>query len=134
MRRFLTALLCACLVLSGCATASSSESQIVEPVSYQYPDEYVSLTDPEMAEGLEESVYTSLREVLNSEDFLIDEVEVAYVSQEYLDELQYNSQESVFFGYTLPDIRVRPTSLRWRTARPWLNRLRIMMTLGNGWL
>lgn len=105
MRRFLTALLCACLVLSGCATASSSESQIVEPVSYQYPDEYVSLTDPEMAEGLEESVYTSLREALNSEDFLIDEVEVAYVSQEYLDELQYNSQESVFFGYTLPDIR-----------------------------
>ena len=58
-----------------------------------------------MAEGLEESVYTSLREALNSDDFLIDEVEVAYVSQEYLDELQYNSQENVFFGYTLPEIR-----------------------------
>ena len=105
MRRLLTALLCACLVLSGCATTLSSETQIVEPVSYHYPDEYASPADPEIAEGLEESVYASLREALNSEDFLIDEVEVAYVSQEYLDELQYNSQENVFFGYTLPEIR-----------------------------
>ena len=105
MRRLLTALLCACLVLSGCATPPSSETQIVEPVSYHYPDEYASPADPEIAEGLEESVYASLREALNSEDFLIDEVEVAYVSQEYLDELQYNSQENVFFGYTLPEIR-----------------------------
>lgn len=105
MRRLLTALLCACLVLSGCATTPSSETQIVEPVSYHYPDEYASPADPEIAEGLEESVYASLREALNSEDFLIDEVEVAYVSQEYLDELQYNSQENVFFGYTLPEIR-----------------------------
>lgn len=105
MRRLLTALLCACLVLSGCATTPSSETQIVEPVSYHYPDEYASPADPEIAEGLEESVYASLREALNSEDFLIDEVEVAYVSQEYLDELQYNSQKNVFFGYTLPEIR-----------------------------
>lgn len=105
MRRLLTALLCACLVLSGCATTPSSETQIVEPVSYHYPDEYASPADPEIAEGLEESVYASLREALNSEDFLIDEVEVAYVSQEYLDELQYNSQENVFFGYTLSEIR-----------------------------
>lgn len=105
MRKFFAVLLCACLALSGCRAAPSSESDLVEPASYQYPDEYAAPTDPEMPEGLEESVYASLREALNSEDFLIDEVEVAYVSQEYLDELQYNSQENVFFGYTLSEIR-----------------------------
>lgn len=105
MRKFFAVLLCACLALSGCGVAPSSESDLVEPSSYQFPDEYAVPTDPEMPEGLEESVYASLRKALNSEDFLIDEVEVAYVSQEYLDELRYNSQENVFFGYTLSEIR-----------------------------
>lgn len=75
MRKFLTVLLCTCLVLSGCGAAPASEAELVEPVSYQYPDEYAVLADPEMSEGLEESVYASLRKALNSEDFLIDEVE-----------------------------------------------------------
>lgn len=105
MRRLLVILLCVCLALSGCATAPSSEIQIVEPASYQYPDVYASPADPEMVEGLEESVYASLREALNSEEFLIDEVEVAYISQEYLNELRYNSRENIFFGYTLSEIR-----------------------------
>ena len=105
MKRFLTVLLCACLALSGCGVAPTSEPELVEPVSYQFPDEYAVPTDPEMSEGLEESVYASLRKALNSEEFLVDEVEVAYVSQEYLDEVRDNSQENVFFGYTLSEIR-----------------------------
>ena len=105
MKRLLALLLCGCLALSGCATPTSSDSEIVEPVSYQFPEEYSTPSDPEMVEGLEESVYVSLRESLDSDDFLIDEVEVAYVSQEYLDELKYNSQENIFFGYTLSEIR-----------------------------
>lgn len=105
MKRLLALLLCGCLALSGCTPSTSSDSEIVEPVSYQFPEEYSTPSDPEVVEGLEESVYVSLRESLDSDDFLIDEVEVAYVSQEYLDELKYNSQENVFFGYTLSEIR-----------------------------
>lgn len=105
MRRYLVALLCTCLVLSGCAGSSSSDAEYGAPESYQYPDEYASPTDPGMIEGLEESVYTSLKGSLNSEDFLIDEVEVSYVSQEYLDELKYNTQENIFFGYTLAELK-----------------------------
>ncbi len=105
MKRLLALLLCGCLALSGCTAPASSDSEIVEPVSYQFPEEYSTPSDPEMVEGLEESVYVSLRESLDSDDFLIDEIEVAYVSQEYLDELKYNSQENIFFGYTLSEIR-----------------------------
>lgn len=33
--------------------------------------------------------------------FLSEDVSAVYVSQEYLTELAYNSQENVFFGYSL---------------------------------
>lgn len=104
MRKLVALLLCACLALTGCATSAQGEPKIVEPVSYEYPSEYSDPTDPELARGIKEAVYSDLVNTLDSDQFLVDEVEVAYVSQEYLDELSYNSQENVFFGYSLSDV------------------------------
>lgn len=104
MKRILAILLSACLALCGCANSTTEETSFVSPVSYEYPAEFDSMSDPELVESLEESVYDSLVATFDSEDFVVDEVEVAYVSKEYLDELSYNSQENVFFGYSLSDI------------------------------
>lgn len=105
MKRIAAFLLSAVLVLSGCSGTTGQSADIAEPLSYEFPAEYSSPNDSDMVEGLEESVYDGLLETLDAGDFLIDEVEVAYVSQEYLDELKYNSQENVFFGYTLSDVK-----------------------------
>lgn len=105
MKRLIAVLLSACLALCGCATSASSESELVAPVSYEFPSEFASMSDPELVESLEDSVYESLLATFGSDEFVVDEVEVAYVSKEYLDEFAYNSQENVFFGYSLFDIK-----------------------------
>lgn len=104
MKRFITALLIACLALTGCSGGIAVNSNVISPHSYDYPEEYASLSDPELVDSLEEGVYSSLISELDSSDYLVEEVQVAYVSQEYLDELSFNSTENIFFGYTLDDV------------------------------
>lgn len=65
---------------------------------------YTSLNDPELLQYVKDTVYTDVVEGLNSEKFFVENVDTVYVSKEYLDELSYNSQENVYFGYTLSDI------------------------------
>lgn len=103
MKRLIAFILCACLALTGCAGGAPT-SQLTSPQSYVYPTEYSSLADPELTDELTESVYSTLVAELDSDDYLIEEVEAAYVSQEYIDELTYNSLGNVFFGYTLDDV------------------------------
>ena len=104
MKRLVAALLIACLSLTGCTGGIAVGSNVVSPRSYEYPEEYASLSDPELVDSLEEGVYDSLVAELDSNEYLVEEVQVAYVSQEYLDELSFNSNENVFFGYTLDDV------------------------------
>lgn len=104
MKRLVAALLIACLSLTGCTGGITIGSNVVSPRSYEYPEEYASLSDPELVDSLEEGVYNSLVAELDSNEYLVEEVQVAYISQEYLDELSFNSKENVFFGYTLDDV------------------------------
>lgn len=103
MRRLIVALLVACLVLTGCSGGASAQ-RLTSPRSYEYPGEYASLDDAELVESLKEGVYDSLVAELDSDEYLVEEVEVAYVSQEYVEELSYNSLGNVFFGYSLEDV------------------------------
>ena len=42
---------------------------------------------------------------MGSDDFSVDSIKVVYLSKEYLDELAYNSQSNIWFGYTLADVK-----------------------------
>lgn len=44
---------------------------------------------------------------LNSSDYFVENVQAVYISQEYLDELAFNSQENVYFGYTLSELNAQ---------------------------
>lgn len=103
MRRLIAGLLAVCLALTGCSGDVLTQD-LTSPRSYEYPEEYVSLEDAELAESLEEGIYDSLVAELDSDEYLVEEVEVAYVSQEYIEELSYNSLGNVFFGYSLEDV------------------------------
>lgn len=102
MRRLLSALLVLCLILTGCSGGESVG--LTSPRSLEYPAEYASLSDPELVESLEKGVYDSLVAELGSDEYLVEEVEVNDVSQEYINELNYNSLDNVFFGYSLEDV------------------------------
>lgn len=92
---------------------SSQDSQIdtVSPLSLDTnSEEYVnslgfsSLNDPDLMRYVEDTVYSDLVNQLNSDDYFVENVEAIYISKEYIDELAYNSQENVYFGYKLSEL------------------------------
>lgn len=101
-RTALAVVLSAALILQGCAYPSGRAQRVGEGEAQgQEEVRYSGLDDPDLHAHLQESVYEQVIESLDSEEYLVGNVEVTYVSKEYLLELSYNSQENVFFGYSL---------------------------------
>lgn len=101
-RTALAVVLSAALILQGCAYPSGRAQRVGEGEAQgQEEVRYSGLDDPDLHAHLQESVYEQVIESLDSEEYLVGNVEVTYVSKEYLRELSYNSQENVFFGYSL---------------------------------
>ncbi len=71
---------------------------------YVYEPEFTSLSDAELREYVEDALYTELVSSLNSDQYYVENVSAVYISQEYIDELAYNSRPNVYFGYTLEEI------------------------------
>ena len=65
---------------------------------------FKGMNDPALLQYTEDQVYSQLSFILDSEDYIIENVKAIYISQEYLDELAFNSQENLFFGYTLSEL------------------------------
>lgn len=61
-------------------------------------------TDSAFLQYVEDTVYSNLAYSLGDDDYVIENVEAVYISQEYLDEVAYNSKSNIFFGYTLEEI------------------------------
>ena len=65
---------------------------------------FSDFSDPDFLQYVNDSIYAGLVDQFDSEDYVIEGVESIYVSQEYLEEVAYNSKANIFFGYTLEDI------------------------------
>ena len=125
MKRIIALLLSLTLLLSGCAQSkSTSQSQAVpsestaaavtDSASEAYTPrmtvwkddvpQYNSLNDTELLGHIEDLVYRDTVTALDSTDYLVSDVSAAYVSKEYLEELSYNSQSNIYFGYTLDEL------------------------------
>lgn len=75
--------------------------------SYAYQTEEISfdsLNDPSLLQYVQDNVYAGLEGEFQSDDYVIEEVNAIYISKEYLEELEYNSQSNIFFGYTLQEL------------------------------
>ena len=66
---------------------------------------YLRITENIVAEGLADQLDTS--------QYIVEGVQARYISQEYLDELAYNSQANVYFGYTLEELDAMFTGTRY---------------------
>ena len=65
---------------------------------------FTSLDDDRFLQYIEDSVYADLEVALATDDYYIEEVSTIYLSKDYLETLAYNSQENIYFGYTLSEL------------------------------
>lgn len=110
MKRII-ALILICTLLVGCSSQITSEVSDISPtenvtervLSEEIPA-FTGLDDASLLTYLEDKVYEDLVEKLNSEDYFVENVSTRYISKEYLEDVEYNSKENIYFGYTLSEL------------------------------
>lgn len=94
MKRGLSILLALCMLLLALPTHAVGED---------VPD-FRGMNDPALLPYLEDTLYDGLLTALDGGEYAVEDVRAVYISQEYLDELAYNSQANLFFGYTIAEL------------------------------
>lgn len=112
--KLLAALMSGTLVLSGCgipvhqdfADSNSLETQQANlEVSAAQSGEFAKMSEEGLPEYIQDSVYEQVLSQGLPDGSLVENVQAVYISQEYIDELTYNSQSTVFFGYTIAELQ-----------------------------
>ena len=117
MKRLIALLMASTLFLTACNSGMKNEdsnkndSKIVEDVTSIddidldiNPETFSDLSDENLLKYVEDEVYAGITEQLASEDYIVESVDAIYISKEYLEEVEYNSQENMYFGYTLSEL------------------------------
>ncbi len=94
--------------ITDAADTSEDTSSDVEQTNTSIEDttewlDSLEMSSPDLRKYINDSVYDELIDSLG-EDYYIENISTSYVSQEYLDEVAYNSLPNVFFGYTLEEL------------------------------
>lgn len=104
MKKILSLFLACCL----CAGPLSAEVQQPAAAKTVVPPETetekVVPSDPRYLEELKEAVAAEVAKQLDPQKYKVESVEVRYLPQEYLEELQFNARENVYFGHTLSEL------------------------------
>ena len=105
-RNFITFLVCISLLMCGCGKKVSNKNKVTNSKKIQTEQaiQFNGLNDPELCKHMESDIYNTAVEQLDSEEYFVENVEAVYISQEYIDELEYNSKENIYFGYTLSEL------------------------------
>lgn len=89
---------------SSTAAANSDEKAKELNFGEDIQPEFATLSDPALLQYVEDNIYSDLVNQFDSEDYVVECVRAVYVSEEYLEEMFYNSKSNVFFGYTLEEL------------------------------
>ena len=112
MKRIVALFLVFTLILSGCSISVSKNNKQKQTTVLN--ESTTVLNEPTtIVEGgsdvskeianIERQVYKQAIDAVG-DGYYVREVKAKYFSKEYLDELEYNSKENVFFGYTLSEL------------------------------
>lgn len=113
MKKIIALLLVSLLAITSCASQTdeanepateAEEAVVVQEEETPADFEGVDLDDPELLQYVQDNVYATLEEELDSDDYVVENVQAVYVSKEYLEELEYNSKSNIYFGFTLDEI------------------------------
>lgn len=109
MRRALRNILCVLLSIalatttSGCTRQKSIPKAEFEPTPVEDMN-FSGLNDERLAQYTQDTIQAYLDESFSSDDYRVEDIHTQYVSKEYLEELAFNSQKNIYFGYSLSDI------------------------------
>lgn len=124
MKKVITLILISALLLCSCSKATTVDSQSSSSVSSSSATEtsdstsvsestaettkadngYRDLSDPDLLDYIEDTAYEELVSKIDNDKYVVQNVEAIYISEEYLEELEYNSKQNIFFGYTLDEV------------------------------
>lgn len=131
MKRIIAIILSCALLLVGCGqnmksadsvcsvetyteeTISTNEKKVIvnipadeqgDSTPYEYEVKFDFLDDKELQRYVRDTIYNELITQLDSNEYFIENISTVYISQEYIDEITYNSKSNVYFGYTLEEI------------------------------
>lgn len=115
MKRLIAILMVFMLFLTACDSGiknkDSNDFKIVEDetviddIDFDVnPETFSDLSDENLLQYVEDEIYAGITEQLASEDYIIESVDAIYISKEYLEEVEYNSKENIYFGYTLSEL------------------------------
>ena len=93
----------------------ASDTDIVEDDEYETEElvvtdsdsidfEISELDDENLIYYVEDNIYTELINELDSDEYFVENVEAIYYPKEYIDELEFNSQSNIYFGYTSAEL------------------------------
>lgn len=100
-------------VITGCSNdnkkinnkgENESTETSIEFTNLETDTDFNNLDDEKLITYLEDTVYNEVVSELNSDEYLVENVSAVYISKEYIEELEYNSQSNIFFGYTLSEL------------------------------
>lgn len=80
------------------------ESSTEMVVSDEAAPQYDSLDDENLLAYIEDLVYRDAVTSLDSDEYFVEQVSAVYISKEYLEEVAFNSQSNIYFGYTLAEL------------------------------
>ena len=107
MKKWISLLLSLVLVINVVFMRTGhAENTMTDHEKNVYPS-FQSIEDPALRTYLEDTLYESLVNELDSDEYFVENVSAIYISQDYLDELEYNSRANVFFGYTLAELEAQ---------------------------
>lgn len=133
MKRLISLLLVFVLILSGCelkkadTTSSITEVTVEENIEtstesqnsteVNIAESFSGLDDEDLLRYVETDVYDKMITNFDSDEYFIENVSTVYLSKEYLEELEYNSQSNVYLDIVLMSLikllKVRSMYLLW---------------------
>lgn len=88
---------------TGVSTAADlTKYQKIE--DQEIADQNMDLSDENLQRYLRDKIYTEAVDSFNSEEYCVDDVQTVYYSKEYIEQLSYNSQENIYFGFTQDEL------------------------------
>lgn len=79
------------------STDISEDTEAIEPT-------FLTFDDPDFVQYVEDSVYSELVEQLHSDDYIVESVQAVVMPKEYYEEVGFNSQENIYFGYKVSEL------------------------------
>lgn len=125
MKKIIAIILILALVLTGCSSSveekeknkgedngprnvtqqpTDEPEEVPDDTPYVYKAEFLSLNDESLFRYAKDAIYDELVSTLNSDQYLVEDIQFSYISKEFIQELDYNSRQNIFFGYTLAEL------------------------------